>query len=419
MTMADEALTNFESQESDLPAVKSNSPAFSLASGISPTEFFRNYWGKYPILFPKPLSQVLEKYSIRKFEERIAESDVRYPTVGLAQNGDRINPARFTYSRKVGGVSVDDLIDVPSVYRLWDQGHTIILHSLQYSAPSLFDWLETIEAQLRHPIQANAYLSPPESQGFGIHYDTHDVFIVQVEGRKHWRVWKEPAYPAPLSHENRAKDPGMDGRPTVIDRVIEPGEIIYIPRGFYHEARSVESASLHLTLGVLLLRRFDGLKAIFEKITADVEKSTNDSWRAALSPEYLEGSEPEFMALRDEIIARLKDAWSVSPISERFHSRPRLLPHISLGERHSLQLRPDSKLKVASPLIPHIVQQGSELRVKYSGQSLTLPVATKSALDRIFTWRTFKPEDLSDYNIDSAVLLCRHLVTSGILTICE
>ncbi|WP_225547364.1 cupin domain-containing protein [Chromobacterium violaceum] len=393
---------------------------FNLVSGISEQDFFANYWEKKPINFPAPLDKVLNLYNIDHFEQQLSKSDIRYPTVALALNGKRVDPKAFTYTRKVGGVLVDDLVDVPTVYRLWDEGHTIILHSLQYSAPSLSDWIQSLEARLQHPVQVNAYLSPPtKTQGFGVHYDTHDVFIVQIEGRKHWRIWKDPAYPPPLAHESRPKDPSIENGPLLIDKIIEPGEVLYIPRGWYHEARAVESSSLHLTIGVLLLRRIDGLKAIFDKIISDITKSTNDSWRLALSTGYLEGSELEFMSLRDEVVNRIHDEWSVSSIAKRFHEIARPFPHTSLRERHSLHINPTTKLKVVSRRAPHIVQDGSNLKLKYSGQELSLPISAKIAIDKIFNWQVFSPTDLKEYDIDSAILLCRHLAINGILNKCE
>ncbi|MGO7984355.1 JmjC domain-containing protein, partial [Rhizobium johnstonii] len=67
-------------------------------------------------------------------------------------------------------------------------GATIVLQGLHRLWPPLIDFTRLLIDDLGHPAQVNAYVTPASSQGFDPHYDTHDVFVLQVSGEKHWRV---------------------------------------------------------------------------------------------------------------------------------------------------------------------------------------------------------------------------------------
>lgn len=113
----------------------------------------------------------------------------------------------------------------------------------------------------------NAYYSP-EGAGYPIHFDTHPVWILQVEGRKHWTVGLEPQVRDPMSNvlfppdRKRVKLPWITlDRPDVEDDTrfmqvcLDPGDVLYIPAGTWHAARA-EGYSLALTLA---MERFSGL----------------------------------------------------------------------------------------------------------------------------------------------------------------
>ena len=65
-------------------------------------------------------------------------------------------------------------------------GATLVLQALHRTWPPLIRFGTELAAELGHPVQINAYITPPENQGFAAHYDTHDVFVLQVAGSKRW-----------------------------------------------------------------------------------------------------------------------------------------------------------------------------------------------------------------------------------------
>ena len=111
---------------------------------------------------------------------------------------------------------------------------TSVFSTSVISARTLTRLIAELELALGHPCQANAYLTPPGSQGFAVHSDTHDVFVFQTHGSKLWEV-----HPAPGESENGAREV-----------LLEPGLSMYLPTGTPHAARAQDTVSLHVTVGI-------------------------------------------------------------------------------------------------------------------------------------------------------------------------
>ena len=123
-----------------------------------------------------------------------------------------------------------------------------MLQALHLNWPPLARFCRALEAELGHPAQANSYYTPRRSQGFAVHHDTHDVFVLQVAGEKHWRVY-DPLLELPLKHQRYSKALGEHG-PPVLELTLRAGDTLYLPRGWLHDALTSETDSLHVTVGV-------------------------------------------------------------------------------------------------------------------------------------------------------------------------
>ena len=130
----------------------------------------------------------------------------------------------------------------------------MVLQALHRVWPPVVTFCQRLAADLGHPVQANAYVTPPQNQGFSNHYDVHDVFVLQIAGEKRW-VIHEPVHPAPLRHQpwtdRRASGRATRCRGTADRRrCCDPATALYLPRGFLHAATALGGVSTHLTLGV-------------------------------------------------------------------------------------------------------------------------------------------------------------------------
>lgn len=140
-------------------------------------------------------------------------------------------------------------VDLPALFARFDAGASLVVSQFHELHPPLAAFCRGLEKAFLHGVQSNIYLTPAGAQGFRPHFDTHDVLVLQVEGRKSWRVWDGAPLPRPTRAtpwENRYEPQGEPHRITMT-----PGDLLYIPRGLMHDAAAADTASLHITIGFL------------------------------------------------------------------------------------------------------------------------------------------------------------------------
>ncbi|GHB50549.1 hypothetical protein GCM10010347_20110 [Streptomyces cirratus] len=169
--------------------------------------------------------------------------------------------------------------DIQAIYRAYQNGYSVVINGLHRTSAAIADLSRNLEGVLHHRVGVNLYLTPRRGQGFAPHVDTHDVFILQLHGVKHWRVGT-PSKDLPL--------PGAERRPVELvdcsDFTLNPGDVLYLPRGFPHEAITSDSSSLHLTVGIHAYRWVDFMIEAF-----GVMAGNDVRLRGALPPGFLDG----------------------------------------------------------------------------------------------------------------------------------
>ena len=187
--------------------------------------------------------------------DRFLTGGVRAPGFRLVRLGTTLTRRDYCRSAQIGNQQVDDIVEPNRVLEHYGSGATVVLQALQFSDPAHAEMSTNLALELDHPVQVNAYLTPPVERGLDIHFDFHDVLVVQLAGAKHWRVWPPlPRSERPVKRGRSVAQPVTDelGTP-LLDRVLERGDCLAIPRGFPHAAESTDSESVHLTIGVMAL----------------------------------------------------------------------------------------------------------------------------------------------------------------------
>jgi len=215
-----------------------------LVSPVSPEEFLADHWERRPLLVRRRggaaghwgglLSAAAIKESLRL--QRLVQGEDLTVTHfdGRARADRHVNGKRFTPR---------DLEEA------LDQGSSVRLLCPQKHHDGVWSLLSLLEEAFGCMVGANAYLTPSASQGFAPHYDDIDAFICQLEGRKRWRVYGYPESQGPLPRYPSADLGGEDLPRELLDTVLEPGDLLFLPRGFVHQAETVSTApSLHLTV---------------------------------------------------------------------------------------------------------------------------------------------------------------------------
>jgi lysine-specific demethylase/histidyl-hydroxylase NO66 len=334
----------------------------------------------------------------------------------LVRDGVVLDAGSYTRSARTGRTRFHDLIDPARVLDQFADGATVVLQSLQRWWPPLAHFCRELEFALGHPLQANAYLTPGGAAGLAPHHDTHDVFVAQVEGSKHWVV-REPAIEAPLSRHT--SDHGAaSGRPVLLEAELSAGDVLYLPRGFVHSATAQQGVSLHLTLGVLVTTVHDVLRRLVDA-TAD-----EPEFRRALPPGYAVDPDATVGAVKAAVadligwLERLDPVPLAGELRRTFsHSRRPLLEGMlleltrldAIDDTTAVTLRPGTLLEIE--------EDGDVLYVHTGDRRLQMPIRLEPAVRRLTDGSVRRVSDLADLmDASSRAVLVRRLVREGVLS---
>jgi lysine-specific demethylase/histidyl-hydroxylase NO66 len=248
-------------------------------SGMSVADFYSKYCEKQPVCVKDDSTQHRHRFdgllSLESIRQMMETKKMYY--------GRDLNVTRYEKSHKDGvkrrvtldlvkatnsaGTSGDDLednyvrSDPEIVWSQYEQGCTVRLLCPHQHADTVHSLLSLLELEMGCMVGSNAYLTPPgQSQGFAPHYDDIDAYCLQLEGRKRWKVY-EPLSKAerlPRASSSDYTEDDLKGVEPVLDVILEPGDVLYMPRGWIHQAVTLpgggkkdEGHSLHLTVSAM------------------------------------------------------------------------------------------------------------------------------------------------------------------------
>ncbi|MFI7607697.1 cupin domain-containing protein [Micromonospora sp. NPDC049366] len=409
------------------PAVASAEPAAALARCVSvePAKFAAAHWGRTPLLsradeLPNPAG-FTDLLSPADADELLSRRGLRTPFLRIAKDGDLVAAGRWTGGGGAGAEIGDQVLD-ERVLEQYAGGATLVLQGLHRLWPALIDFTRDLSLALAQPLQVNAYLTPPGNQGFATHYDTHDVFVLQVDGRKHWRI-HPPVLPDPLERQpwgGRADEVAATAQgPAALDVVLAPGDALYLPRGWLHSAQAQESSSLHLTVGVRALTRYAlveellALAAEDPRLRASLPFGTDVADPDAIEPELTETVE----ALRAWLL-RADPAAVAGRLRQRAWPASRPAPIRPLAQAAALAaLDADARLSPRAGLRWQLVpQDGDRVALRLFDRTITLPTQCEPAVRALLTGAATRVGDLPGLpDDDDRLVLARRLLREAVV----
>ncbi len=329
--------------------------------------------------------------------DQFLTSAIRRPLVRLVTAGTPLDATTYTSRRRLGGRDFDDVIDPAKVAEQFAAGATVVAQSLHRTHPDVKRFVEQLADDIDHPIQANSYLTPPGAVGLAPHADRHDVFVMQLSGTKDWT---------------------LDG---LGDIRLAPGDTMYVPVGCRHSAESDQSASLHLTIGVLrvtyrsVINRIltsgpdvldDPLPLRFRSDEDGSEGSRGDDLSAAMSTAL--GAVTNHLAAIDiaDVVRRERS---------RTVSRP---PHQGalVSAVEVAELSGSARLVATSTEWTVTIDDG-RCTAAAGARQLTAPASCAAALRQLADGDPVRIDELSGLDAPSQLILARRLVTADLCTI--
>jgi bifunctional lysine-specific demethylase and histidyl-hydroxylase NO66 len=373
-------------------------------------EFRRELFGRAPWLWPgiDPAGYA-DLLSIDDVDALVTGAGLRFPAVKVVRGGRKSGAGEYTRTGMIGGVRVGDLVDPEAVRAAFAGGDTIVLASLHRYRPALTRFCDQLEDALSHPVQVNAYVTPAGARGLDLHWDTHDVFVLQCFGEKHWRVYGE-GFRAPLRHQHRSGSLQAEGEP-LIEATLRPGDCLYIPRGFVHGAETREAASAHLTVGILTVSWVDVLRGVLDAMQDSPELREALPAGFADDPSALEAIGAEKLAILSDLVANADVEALVAP---RRRARPPRVEGAIASIARLDQLSDDSVLRSSQPW--DVASRDGHVTVATATRVLRLPARVRPALELMAASRPFAVRELAPW-LDAAgrETLAARLVREGLL----
>lgn len=375
----------------------SGTDALDLLSGDAQT-FVTKVWASRVHLHHTDPASLVRLLSLDDVDRLLTSSALRTPTVRVVQDGSVLPAARFTRSATLAGAPLTGLVDGRKVLALFDDGATVVLQGLHRYWEPLTRLVRELELALGHPCQANAYLTPPGSQGFARHQDSHDVFVFQTHGRKLWDLVEDD-----------------DER----EVLLEPGLTMYLPTGTPHSAQSQEATSLHVTVGINRLTWRDLLRRLADRALED------ERYAAPLPAGYLtdpsrlaEGLAAELSGFASRMGALEAEPLASEQVTGFLRDRtPALrgglvdLVHLrSLDDATLLERRPTA----ACVLVP----EPDRLVVLLGDRELRMPLRLTAVMEQVRDRPSFRVGELAPWlDPESRLVVAHRLVREGLLRV--
>jgi hypothetical protein len=369
---------------------------------VGAAEFLAEHWERQPL--------VIERREPGRFDDLLSTADVerllssgglRFPAFRVVKGGSQIPLREYTTDLSWRPTPFTATADPDRIAAAFADGATIVLQALHHNWLPLARFCRALEVELGQAVQANSYYTPRDSQGFAVHHDTHDVFVLQVSGEKRWLVY-EPALELPLKHQRWSKELGEPG-PVVVDQTLRPGDTLYLPRGWLHEALTSETDSLHITVGVVVYAWVDAVRAALEECEHDVE------FRRSVPPDGESGF---------DLLGLLADRLSPDDVARRMRRRfvDRRRPILD-GQLEEMRVLDSVDLDTLLERRPTVVFDLDETTLVFEGKRVEFPEEARPEIEAVAAAEgPFHAAELpGELDADGRLVLVRRLIREGFL----
>ncbi|MFJ6622944.1 JmjC domain-containing protein [Kitasatospora sp. NPDC091335] len=236
----------------------------TLAAWVGDVESFTGRrWQREPALYtPEALAP---PFDLDELDAAFDSGLLRTPYLEMVRSDKVTIPSgAFTASRVVNGTAHHGFADRAKVLALLRRGSTLLLRCVDQWHRPTGELVARLSEELDRRIEAFFFVTPAGGQGLAVHRDDADVFVLQAAGRKTWYVHDAPA----TADWRLGELPDDERSPLRLRGVLEPGGVLYVPRGFAHRAVGAGGLSAHLSLTVRDLSVQD-LRTALERGLAD------------------------------------------------------------------------------------------------------------------------------------------------------
>jgi ribosomal protein L16 Arg81 hydroxylase len=404
-----------------------SSAKFNFTDLINPVEeslFFAEYWETAPLH--------ISRKDPNSYSSILSGTDIDYivSTACVLQNSsvELLGEAMGTPGS----------LDAASVYKAYQQGASIRIRGAHRYWKPIWMLCRRLEQMFSFPVQANLYCTPASSHALNRHYDEHEVFVLQIAGCKHWRLF-EAGVTLPLQHapllpfENLAGKEGYRRSPRIAEVVkqlegsgptheitMETGDLLYLPRGVIHEAETSDELSVHLTIGVHVLTWADLLMVALGQ-TSNQDVRFRKSLPVGFANETVSGDslKEQFNQLLDALSQQADLTAALEEIAGSFFRSEQSISDGSIvNDGSAKEINGDTLMEHRPGLLCRLVLEGETAGLASGNNVIWMPRFFEQALRFIAQTTEFKVSEIpGGMSGKSKVTLVKRLVQEGFLRV--
>ncbi|MAR79652.1 MAG: hypothetical protein CMM18_05430 [Rhodospirillaceae bacterium] len=245
-----------------------------LINPIAENEFFNNYYDKkFLHIKSENPDKFKELFTWDSFSKMLNMTSIwSSSSLQLVLDKNKVPPEDYCYP-DVDREKNEIFQPQPNkIIEYLNKGATLIANEVDTLDQNISLISSILEEKFSSKTQCNIYFSKQGRQGFDVHFDVHEVFAINIIGEKVWNIY-EGRLDNPINSEayiSLDKDYAKNNSGKIIEEVLmRPGDILYIPRGQFHEALASSDRSMHLSFSVTHLIGHDILSLLFNKAMED------------------------------------------------------------------------------------------------------------------------------------------------------
>ena len=247
----------------------------------------------------------------------VATQGIGFPALRIVRDHVTVPPDQWAVPRlEWGAGAVEGFAKPQVVFDLVRKGHSLVFDQMHRIWAPLAQLNRACEIALGMRATCNVYFTPGGARTFKPHYDVQDVFVLQLAGRKRWQVW-EAEVVLPLKHQS-CPSRGCEPKGLLLDVVLEPGDLLFFPRGYTHAAQALDQDSLHVSVSAQPLTWHDLLSEVVARFDDPLlHEAVPYDPRA---PELTEAQKRRFAEVLGRLVAEARPSDALATTSRKMVS---------------------------------------------------------------------------------------------------
>jgi hypothetical protein len=237
---------------------------------LAPTackDFVADYLGRECLFNKGPGTRFGDLFQWQAVERILSGQRFDFPRLRLVRRGKIIPSMEYMALRRDRRGNPYTCHVSRSVVREMRQGAMLHITAVNDAWEPLARFSAALELDLTARVQVNLHAALARSRGFATHWDGHDVFVIQVAGKKVWRLFGfTDVAPLAVSPDHKRNPP----QHVSSEIVLEAGDMLYVPRGYWHAAEALDDISLHLTFAAQFPTGLDFLSWLASRLEGEV-----------------------------------------------------------------------------------------------------------------------------------------------------